>query len=249
MAENKKSFLLYCDQRSVIDMLPDEIAGKLFKHIYAYVNDENPTSSDILINLAFEPIKLQLKRDLIKWEEITETKSINGKLGNLKRWNEDLHSKVIKNEISLDEAENIAKNRKTSHSDNPQSQPIANIAVNVNDNVNDNVKVNEIKSIVVTPQHPLQDYINKNFERVSKMKIQMTYENCETIIQENNKQAIIDTLEAMENYKDLSKRISVYLTLKKWLKNDFNKSKPSQSKLESMANNAMEALNILNNGQ
>lgn len=31
------------------------------------------------------------------------------------------------------------------------------------------------------------------------------------------------------------------------IKNDFNKSKPSQSKLESMANNAMEALNILNN--
>ena len=40
MAENKKSFILYCDQRSVIDMLPDDIAGKLFKHIYAYVNDE-----------------------------------------------------------------------------------------------------------------------------------------------------------------------------------------------------------------
>jgi hypothetical protein len=32
MAENKKSFILYCDQKSVIDMLPDESYLNTFTH-------------------------------------------------------------------------------------------------------------------------------------------------------------------------------------------------------------------------
>lgn len=79
MAANKKSFVLYSDQRSIVDMLPDELAGKLLKHIYAYVNDENPTCDNPMINLAFEPIKLQLKRDLVKWSETREGRSKAGK--------------------------------------------------------------------------------------------------------------------------------------------------------------------------
>ena len=40
MAENKKGFILYSDIQSMIDKLPDEYAGKLFKFVLAYVNDE-----------------------------------------------------------------------------------------------------------------------------------------------------------------------------------------------------------------
>lgn len=79
MAENKKSFVLYSDQKSIIDMLPDELAGKLLKHIYAYVNDENPVTDNPMVALAFEPIKLQLKRDLQKWEETKDNFSKAGK--------------------------------------------------------------------------------------------------------------------------------------------------------------------------
>lgn len=68
MAENKKSFILYCDQKGIWDKLTDEQAGKLIKHIISYVNDENPKTDDFIIELAFEPIKQQLKRDLKKWE-------------------------------------------------------------------------------------------------------------------------------------------------------------------------------------
>jgi hypothetical protein len=68
MAEGKKSFVLYSDQRELFDQLTDEYAGKLIKHIYSYVNDENPVSDDIIIKISFTPIKLQLKRDLKKWE-------------------------------------------------------------------------------------------------------------------------------------------------------------------------------------
>lgn len=79
MAEDKKSFVLYSDQRSIIEMLPDDKAGILLKHIFAYVNDENPINNDPLILLAFEPIKLQMKRDLIKWLATKEGRSAAGK--------------------------------------------------------------------------------------------------------------------------------------------------------------------------
>ena len=143
MAENKKSFVLYTDSQGLINQLPDDIAGRLFKHIYAYVNDENPITDELLLNIAFEPIKMQLKRDLIKWVDIKETKSNSGNLGNLKRYNIDLYEKVLSNNITLKEAIELAKTRKNSHSDIVPSQDIAKLAVN--DNVNVNV-INKIEA-------------------------------------------------------------------------------------------------------
>lgn len=144
MAENKKSFILYCDLIHTIEKMPNEKAGELFKHILLYVNDKNPETDDLITNLTFEPIKQQLKRDLKKFEEVKEFKSNGGRLGNLKRWNEDLYNKVINKKITLEEAETIAENRKVSHTDVKQSHTIAKIAVNDNDNDNDNVIINNI---------------------------------------------------------------------------------------------------------
>lgn len=81
MAQNKKSFLLYCDQQGIFNKLPDDIAGKLIKHIFAYVNDENPPCDDLLLSIAFEPIKTQLKRDLVKYVDYIEKQSVNGSKG------------------------------------------------------------------------------------------------------------------------------------------------------------------------
>ena len=68
MAENKKSFIAYSDWKDTFDALPDDKAGVLIKHIFAYVNDENPTTEDFLINAVFANIKNTLKRDLQKWD-------------------------------------------------------------------------------------------------------------------------------------------------------------------------------------
>lgn len=140
MAEDKKSFLMYCDLKHTIDKMPDDKAGMLFKHILAYVNDENPVTDDLIVELTFEPIKQQLRRDLKKYEQVLVSKSKGGVIGNLKRWHEDLHKSYSEGKITLDEAEKIASNRKRSDTDVLQSHPIAKIAVNVNDsvNVNDN---------------------------------------------------------------------------------------------------------------
>jgi hypothetical protein len=112
MAKDKKSFILYVDQKDLFNKLPDEIAGKLIKHIYAYVSDENPESEDLIVNIAFEPIKQQLKRDLKLFEEKRVKRSEAGMAGANKRW------------------QNIAN-------DSKRIKPIAKIADNVNDNVND----------------------------------------------------------------------------------------------------------------
>jgi len=69
MAENKKSFIAYCDWLETFDALPDDKAGQLVKHLFRYVNDLNPETDDILIKAVFVNIKQTLKRDLKKYEQ------------------------------------------------------------------------------------------------------------------------------------------------------------------------------------
>lgn len=69
MAEGKKSFVLYADLIHTVKHLSKEDAGELFMHILRYVNDENPESETPIVKVSFEPVKQQLKRDLIKWEK------------------------------------------------------------------------------------------------------------------------------------------------------------------------------------
>ena len=81
MAENKRSFLLYTDVHYTLKKLTNEQAGKLFKIILSYVNDENPIVEDLMLEIAFEPIKQSLKRDLEKYESICKRNQNNGLKG------------------------------------------------------------------------------------------------------------------------------------------------------------------------
>ena len=81
MAENKKSFVAYCDWQETFEELSNEEAGKLVKHLFNYVNDKNPETSDKLTKMCFIPIKQSLKRDLKKYEKYVEKQSVNGKKG------------------------------------------------------------------------------------------------------------------------------------------------------------------------
>lgn len=151
MTHQKKGFLLYLDSLCILEELTDEQAGKLIKTIHYYQSKkELPENLDQITKLIVIPFIKQFERDEEKWNETINKKSNNGKIGNLKRWNEDLYKKVIAEEMTLDEAETIAKHRKTSLSDNSESQKsqtIANIAVNdsVSVNVNDSVNNNKNK--------------------------------------------------------------------------------------------------------
>jgi hypothetical protein len=119
----KKSFLLYTDQREVFEELSDEDAGKLIKHIFAYVNDEDPTTEDKLLKVAFLPIKTQLKRDLKTWENKQEQRKDAAKKSVESR--QRTLTNVNERSISFGGNGNVNGN------------------VNVNDNVNVNGNVNK----------------------------------------------------------------------------------------------------------
>ena len=132
MAENKKSFILYCDQKGVWDKLDDAQAGRLIKHIISYVNDENPVAPDFITELAFEPIKQSLKRDLKKWENQQEQRSEAGKRS----------AEVRKRNAQLVQRDSTTVNERSISS-------TVNGNVSVNDNVNVNANVNG--SVIKTP--------------------------------------------------------------------------------------------------
>jgi len=112
MANNKKSFILYCDLIHTIEHLTDEQAGNLFKHILNYVNDRNPITENVITKLAFEPIKQQLKRDLKDWDEKINQRSTAGLNSALSKFilKLDLSNKkeieLIKNDTELRLKEN-----------------------------------------------------------------------------------------------------------------------------------------------
>jgi len=79
MAEGKKSFVIYSEWKDLFETLEDEKCAKLIRHIFRYVNDENPELSDpvlIPVWLILQPV---LKRDLKKWENQIEQRSQAGK--------------------------------------------------------------------------------------------------------------------------------------------------------------------------
>lgn len=164
MAENKKSFILYADLIHTVRKMPKEKAGELLMTILSYVNDESPTVDDLVVDLVFEPIKQQLKRDLKEWDVTKKDRSENGRIGNLKRWNKDLYEKVINEEITIKEAENIAKDRRA-------IKPIANVAVNdtVTVTVNDNDIKKDIKGGKPPAQKTFKNFSEKDFiEEIKK---------------------------------------------------------------------------------
>ena len=123
MAEDKKGFILYADQRGTFAKLSDEQAGKLVKHIFSYVNDENP-ESDFITELAFESIKQKLKRDLVKWEATRGKRSEAG--------------------LASAAAKKLAKEQTATKSTSVESVQQTATKSTVKDNVNVNVSVNDI---------------------------------------------------------------------------------------------------------
>lgn len=81
MAEGKKSFQMYTDWIELFEELDDSTAGQLIKHLFRYVNDEDPESPSLLVTVSFIQMKQQLKRDLVKWRAIVERNRSNGAKG------------------------------------------------------------------------------------------------------------------------------------------------------------------------
>lgn len=118
MAEGKKSFIAYSDWYGMFKALPDEVAGKLIKHIFSYVNDENPSSDDFVINALFEQVKSTLKRDLKKWEEQQEQRRQAGlRSAEIRKQNATLVndrsiSSTVNDSVNVSVSDNVNVNNK-----------------------------------------------------------------------------------------------------------------------------------------
>ncbi len=110
----KDSFVLYTDQKAVMDKLSDEQAGKLIKAIYEYVESGEMPELDNVLDLVITPFKTVLDKDKAKYEEVSKARAEAGSKGGKAKESNDKQNKQLQTNES-----------KTSN-------------CNDNDNVNDN---------------------------------------------------------------------------------------------------------------
>ena len=123
----KDSFILYTEQKEVIDKLTDEQAGKLIKAIYEYVETDKMPQLDSLLEIVIIPFKQNIDRNIDKWEQIKQKRSEAGKIG----------AEIKKQKQAKQANVNFAKSKETNQA--------VNVNVNENVNVNDNVNVKDKK--------------------------------------------------------------------------------------------------------
>jgi len=192
MAKDKKSFILYCDQRGIFERLSDEQAGILIKHVFAYVSDENP-EGDFITELAFESIKNSLKRDLRRWEGYIEKQRENGAKG----------GRPKKPKKPKPFFENPTE---------PKKADSVSVSVSVNDSVNVNVSDKQIPAYNDFKEYALDKCSELNFN-VSESQINAKYQSWVTNGWKNGngkqiknwKSTILNTLPYLNNKEPVEK--------------------------------------------
>lgn len=151
----KDSFILYTEQKEIIDKLTDEQAGKLIKAIYQYASDGIIPELDMLLEIAFIPIKQNLERNSEKWENIKQKRSEAGKLG----------AEIKKQKQAKQANANFALSK--------QANEAVNVNVNVNGNVNDTAKASK---------HKYGEYKNVLLKDEELQALQKEFTNWEELI-------------------------------------------------------------------
>jgi len=233
MAENKQSFVLYADQYELFKKLPNEVAGELIKHIFAYVNDENPQSDNLIINIAFEPIKAQLKRDLKRWEQKIEARSRAGKASAESKKLNKLQQEST-NSTYVDSVQQTS----TKSTDNVNVN--GNVNVNVNEDNKESIgetssptlapsskkKIKEVDMSKYTPEQiesfrKFNVWIDNEAYNIRKIKEQISIEHYFNLFKKYGKDSILETILALHNkpeYCNGKKAFSVNLTIQNWIK-------------------------------
>lgn len=130
---SKKSFILYNDLIHTVSQLPKEIKGELFQIILDYANGNEYPIDDLLLRIAFEPIKQQMLRDKEDWESERQKRSEAGKKGGLARSsnasNDKKEEPIASNAKQFEAELSNAKECLANQADN------VTVTVNVTDNV------------------------------------------------------------------------------------------------------------------
>lgn len=204
MAENKKSFLLYCDLIHTIEKMPNEKAGELFKHILQYVNDKNPTTDDLIIQLTFEPIRQQLKRDLIKWTDGST----------------DRVERAKKAGVASGIARELKRTQTNSQVQNELNPTKRTVSVTVSDTVTDTVNdiVNDNKNNIDSRKLKFADSLKPFLEIYGRDLLNEFYDYW-----------IEPNISKTKLKFEMQKTWDVSLRLKKWSSNNFNNKNNGKS--------------------
>lgn len=211
----RDSFILYTEQKEVVDKLSDEQAGKIFKAIYEYIQTDKMPRLDGLLDIIIIPFKQSIDRNTEKWEEIKKKRSDAGKKGaEIKKQNQAKEANAI-----------VAKSIKANQA---VSVPVnVNENVNVNDNVNVNVNDNASDSCVDGLQKII-DFYNNNIGALTPYGLEIIQD----FVKEIDAEAIIYAMQiSVEADKRNIKYIKAILNnwSKKGIKTLVEAQKESQS--------------------
>lgn len=158
---NKGSFILFTEQRAVMDKLSDEQAGRLIKAIYEYAETGVMPELDEMLDLVITPFKLSIDRNNSKWQETKQKRSEAGKLGaeakkqkQAKQANANFVKQSQANEANAESDKQSQANQAVSVSD----------SVSVSVSVNDSVSVNKIKK----EKRKRKDFIPPTLEAIEQ---------------------------------------------------------------------------------
>ena len=122
----KDSFILYTEQKAIIDKLTDEQAGKLIKAIYEYVATNKMPELDSILDLVIIPFTTALDRNKEKYEETCKRRALAGaKGGKQKVANVANASKCKQNVANVADNDNEHDNDSDSDNDNEYDTAIA----------------------------------------------------------------------------------------------------------------------------
>lgn len=124
---NKDSFILYTEQKAVIDKLSDEQAGKLIKAIYEYVEKGEMPELDNTLDLVITPFKTILDKNKAKYEEVSKARAKAGAKGGKQKKQDGTNESKDKQKKQMQTKDNSCDDN-DNESDNDN--------VNVNDNEN-----------------------------------------------------------------------------------------------------------------
>ena len=159
----KDSFILYLEQQQVFEMLTDEQAGQLIKHIFQYERTGQMPKMDKMLNLAFIPIMQVLDKNRYKYEE----KCKKNKKNIQKRWN--------KNNTNVYEC----KKTNTNYTDNDNDNEYDNEYDNNNNDVISDSCIDGLQEVI--------DFYNENIGALTPFGLTIL----EDYVKELNKDIVI----------------------------------------------------------
>lgn len=112
----KDSFILYTEQKAVIDKLTDEQAGKIIKAIYEYVETDKMPQLDNILDLVITPFKLALDRNKAKYEKVSKVRAEAGAKGGKQK--KQMQTKESKCNDNDNDNENVNVNDNENNNDN-----------------------------------------------------------------------------------------------------------------------------------